>query len=208
MKKMKKIAFSCLFILTCMFGYSHSVFASDETVVATANCLNADKVVGSESIIFQNQSGTSAVPLTITLPNESAGFYVSAFVPASGISGFYLKNLKEYDSASPISSISNFDSSSSALYCFKQRTIGSKSWYNYLIDNGYDKTEVDKVLNDFFMLYPKGFGNHYDFTNSLLNVQLSNNYDLIGLYEYMKKLQVQGKKPWEDKKMLVRQSFI
>lgn len=204
MKKINKIVYSILFVLTCFLVFDVPVFADSAGIVSHYN-LNSDTGEQVTRLDYAiSDCSTSSTPFAVEYPDSTKGFYISAFVEDKATA----KLATTYTSVSGGNTTVNyrdFGKTNTALYWFKNKTIDglsdytNKSWYVYLVGLGYETAELDKVLAKFYILNP--YGNmSVDRYDSKVAFSSSNLYTISELFEYMKSLLDKGKKPWEDKK--------
>lgn len=203
MKNVKKTVYSILFVLTCVIGFVNPVFADTSSIVSY---YDFNSVYGVQTFKYDyaiSDCSTSSRPFAVEFPDSTKGFYISAFVEERATAKLSLTTTVVSDNRSGVNN-SDFGKTNTALFWFKNKTIDgysdiNKSWYMYLVGLGYDTTELDKVLAQFYILEPSS-NMSVDRYDSNVAFSSSNLYTIPKLFEYMKSLFDQGKKPWEDKK--------
>lgn len=204
MKKINKIVYSILFVLTCVIGFVTPVFADTSSIVSfyTVNSKTGEQTLKYDYAI--SDCSTSSMPFAVEFPDSSKGFYISAFVEEGATAKLANTQTFVKDNKSAVN-YRDFGKTNTALYWFKNKAIDglsdytNKSWYVYLKGLGYETAELDKVLAQFYILNP--YGNMaVDRHDSNVAFSSSNLYTIPELFEYMKSLIDQNKKPWEDKK--------
>ncbi len=211
MKKIKKIVYSCLFILVCCFGFSLSVFADTDGIAGYSydTCgLNSKTGLYEKNAritYYVNTSDNSCAPFVIKLENDR-GFYACTFAAdtSTTISNMYLIDYVDDKMENRIFNGKDFKAISALSYfknSYSEGNTSSKTFYNFLIDKcGYDSAEVIKVLSSFYIGSYSGVIGDYLNDKGKQNYTLNNAYSIEGIYLYMKSLLDQNKKPWEDKK--------